>query len=344
VRDQSASRVPWNTLRRVWRLLLGVDVAAVLILVALCAAALGSLLPYRWTAPAGGAPGWPRSPLFLAPVLCLALATLACLIDRWRRVWPRVFQQSMRLSDLAPGAASCTDTVFGLPAASTATIVRERLQRQGLRVRSEIAEGRTCLRGDRNRLGPLGTLANHLALFLVLLGAILSSAFAWREELAIAPGGTMQVGRGTRLALRNESFSIERYADGSVAEYEAQVALSKDGAEVAQRSVRINDPWRHGGIGFHLQGFEQMGSGYSVTLLAVYDPGYGVVLAAGLLLLFGLILVLLFPYRRLYAQIEPDGTLRLAGQAARQAHDFAGQFAKLVEELRDMAASAEATD
>jgi len=78
-----------------------------------------------------------------------------------------------------------------------------------------------------------------------------------------------------------------------------------------------------------------------VTLLAVRDPGYGLVIAAGFLLLLGMTVSFNFPHACVRARIGPPGTLCLAGQADRRAHGFEREFAGLVEEIGRAAQSAE---
>jgi cytochrome c biogenesis protein ResB len=133
--------------------------------------------------------------------------------------------------------------------------------------------------------------------------------------------------------VRNDRFAVERYADGSVAAYRADVTLMDGGREVARRTVQVNQPLAYGGLGFYLRGYAEADGGDSVTLLAVYDPGYGLVIAAGFVLLLGLVVIFYFPACSVYAQVAPGGTLRLAGQADRRAADFGRDFAALVQDL-----------
>jgi len=189
------------------------------------------------------------------------------------------------------------------------------------------------LRGDRYRLAPLATLVTHLAVLLLLLGATLSSGYGWREELTIGPGEVVEVGHGSGVALRNEGFTITRYPDGSVASYEAEVAIIAEGREVAHDSVLVNEPLTYGPVRLYLQAYAGTPDGYSVTLLAVHDPGYGVVITAGFLLLLGLTVSFNFPHCCVHARIEPEGTLRLAGRADRRACGFGREFEALVEEI-----------
>jgi cytochrome c biogenesis protein len=291
---------------------------------------------------ASGAFRWFQSPGFLIPLGLLMAITLACTLDRWKRVWRRVFHQPVRCSDLVFDAAPHTASITPSPLIPLTQIVREMLEQHGFRVRSEIADdgvgyngvvpNAVYLRGDRNRLAPLATLINHLAVLLLLLGTALSSGYGWREELILAPGATATIGH-SNLSLRNERFTIERYPDGSAASYAAEVTVVQDGKEANRRSVRVNEPLTFDGIAIYLQGYQEMEEGFSITLLAVHDPGYGPVIAAGFLLLLGLVVIFNFPHRSIRAQISSEGTLRLAGEAERYAYDFGHEFAALVKEI-----------
>ncbi len=174
-------------------------------------------------------------------------------------------------------------------------------------------------------------------MLLLLLGAALSGGYGWREQVTIGPGETAEVGHGSGLTLRNEGFTIARYPDGSVASYEADVAILVGGREVKHGSVRVNEPLSYSGVGLYLQSYAESPDGRSVTLLVIHDPGYGVVIAAGFLLLLGLTVSFNFPHCWIRARIESEGTLHLAGRADRRAWDFGREFMALVEELKSAA-------
>jgi cytochrome c biogenesis protein len=340
------------------------DVAAGLIAVLLLLAALGSCFPQlspsiardperlgEWEArvrarygglasalAAGGAFGWFRSPVFLAGLALLAAATLACTLNRWRGVWRRAFHRPVRCSDAALESAPHTARLETSPGVDPGRVVRACLEERGFRVRTAeaVSTNHTVvyLRGDRNRLGVLGTLVTHLGVLLLVLGAGLSGVASWREEITIGPGATADVGHGTGLTARNEGFALERYADGGVAGYEARVTLFAAGQAVARGPVRVNEPLNYRGVQLLLQAYTEIPDGTSVTLLAVRDPGYGPVVAAGFLLLLGMTVTLNFPHHRVHVRIDPQGTVRLAGRADRRAHGFGREFAALVKEIR----------
>jgi hypothetical protein len=361
VRIKHVCSVAWNSLARL-------DVAAVLVAAVLLVAALGSCFPIltpelaadagrraTWEAGirarygplagpllAGGAFPGPRgaagvgslfrSPIFLIPLAALAAATLVCTLDRWRKVWRRAFYRPVLSSDATFTSAPHTASLPASPDTPWLAVIRDSLEQRGFHVQSQTLDDNLYLRGDRNRLAPLATLVTHLAALLLLVGTVLSDS-AWREEVTIEPGQAAAVGHAAGLAARADRFAVERYADGSVAAYRADITLIDGGQAVVRRSVQVNQPLTYGGLGFYLRGYAETDAGTSVTLLAVYDPGYGLVIAAGFALLLGLVGIFYFPACSVHAQVAPGGTLRLAGQADRRAADFGRDFAELVGEI-----------
>ena len=186
-------------LKRAWSFFTRPDVAAILIFAVLLLATLGSFFPQlpsdsttdperlaQWEAGVkakygalakllarSGAFRCFRSPVFLIPLALLALATLACTLNRWRGLWRRAFRQPIRRSDAAFESAPHSAAI-ALPDTRSLNAARERLRQRGFRVQTEVAADVAYLRGDRNRLTPLATLVTHLALLLLLLGAALS--------------------------------------------------------------------------------------------------------------------------------------------------------------------------
>ena len=363
-------------LRGAFRFLARLDVAAVLIVVVMLLAGLGSCFPQvspavasdpermaRWEAgararyggladalAAGGAFDWFRSPVFLVPLALLAAVTLVCTLERWRGVVRRARYHPVRCSDVALERAPHTASLNAPARVCLPEVVRQVLEERGFRVRTSkvvttngttngarngTVNGRAVyLRGDRNRLAPLATLVTHVAVVLLLLGAALTGGFGWREEVTLGPGETVEVGHGSGLALRNEEFAVERYLDGSVAGYEAGVVVVAEGRDAARGSIRVNEPLHYRGIRLLLQAYAETPDGASVTLLAVRDPGYGLAVVAGFLLLFGMTVSFNFPHCCVRARVAPEETVRLAGRADRRACDFRREFAALVEEIR----------
>jgi cytochrome c biogenesis protein ResB len=351
-----------QALRRVYRFLARLDVAAILIFIVLLIAALGSCFPQlsspvdtdperlaQWEANVHarygsltnllttiGAFRCFRSPVFLVSLGLLAATTLVCTLNRWRSVWRRAFHQPVECSDRTFDTAPFSIKLSAPPDVDAPHVVRQYLECQGFRVRTAQVPPTTYLRGDRYRLVALATLVTHLAALLLLFGAVLSTRYSWREEITIGPSETAEVGHGSGLALRNAGFTIARHPNGSVAGYEARVTVVEieAGLEAARGRVRINEPLTYRSIGIHLRSYQGVEGRYSITLMAVHDPGYGPVIGAGFLLLFGLTVTFNFPHCRVHVRIGPEGTLHLVGRADRQMCDFEGEFAALATKLK----------
>lgn len=276
---------------------------------------------------------WFASPVFIISLALLALSTLVCTLDRWRAIWRRAFHRPVHTAEVTFQAMPYRASLNAPTMINRPQLVGESLEKRGFRVQTETTEGVVYLRGDRNGLAPLGTLVTHLAVLLLFLGAILSSWLGWQEELTVDLNQTVEVGRGSDLAVRLQRFAIERYPNGSVSAYKAQVAVVEKGQIALSGQVQVNRPLSYNGISLHLRGYGGTDR-YSIILLAVRDPGYGPVIAAGFLLLLGMTISFNFPHCWIQARIEPDGPLRLAGRAERRACDFEREFRAMVTELK----------
>lgn len=345
-----------DVLRRAWRWLARTDVAAILMALAILLAAIGSLFP-QW-APATGEPGtrWEtlvrerygslagllialgafrffRSPLLVVPLAALVLATLVCTLNRWPALWRGVRRRPGQLAETAFDSAPYVASIATPLAGDLPIRVRRCLRDRGFRVISEASGDGIYLRGDRNSLARLASLVDHLAVLLLLTGAVTSAALGWRAELTVTPGQAAAVGHGSPLIVHNDSFAILRYPDGSPANYEAQLRVADLSRTISGR-VAVNRPLASRGVRLYLTGYQPTDGGDAVTLLAVHDPGYGLVVTGGLLLLLGVTVAVGFPHCSVHMRIAADGALRLAGFADRGATGFGHEFAGLTAELR----------
>jgi cytochrome c biogenesis protein ResB len=344
-------------LQKTWRFLVRMDVASILILVVLLLAAVGSLFPQRaveagkaldefalWKAEIqaryGGVATLLESlgvfsfygtPLFVLSILLLTVLTLFCTLERWKVAWRRAFRREVCCSESLFDSAGLR-AAFLLEEDVNSEGIKSRLEARGLRVRTESVADFQYFRADRNRFSHLATLITHLGVVALLLGAVLSYGFAWREEITIGLEEEARL-KTPGFALANLGFTIERYPGGEAAGYQARIGVTNSGQEIASGRVSLNQPLKVGPWAIYLMGFSGAEAGEAVTLLIVRDPGYGLVIAAGFSLLLGMTLNFNFPPCCVYLRLEPDGTLCLAGQAGRRAYGFESEFQALAEEL-----------
>lgn len=350
---------------RVWRLLTRIDAASLLLLLLVLVVIPGSCLPRRPSPPvtdpgnlaqwerdvrarygrltdllsAVGAFRWFSSPMFWLPAGLLTLATLVCTINRWGRVWRRPFHRPVRCADAVLDSADCTAELVVSSSADLVSVVRDALRERGFQVRSRVDGHTIFLRGDRHRLAPLATLVTHTAILLLVLGATASAAWGWCEDFTLGPEEEIDIQHTigsasmNALRLRVDAMHVSHYPDGSIAGYEVEVTVVQGGREAACGRIQLNEPFTYQGIGFYLRSYALCGEGYRVTLQAVRDPGYAVVVAAGLLLFLGLTVSFHFPHCCIWARIESQEVLRLAGHADRHVWAFERVFDALMAEI-----------
>lgn len=358
---------PFGVLRRMWRLLVRVDLASLLLLILILVVALGSCFPSRPSSLAAdaqrladwkqevrakygrltdllhaiGAFRWFRSPVVWIPAGLLVFATLVCTIARSQGTWERAFDLPIRWSQTSFESGGYSAELSLPPSANPTCLVRRVLEQQGFRVRSRVDGDVITWRGDRNALASLATLVTHGAVVLLMLGVVVSSRLGWREELTLEPHETVSIqnirgaGGEAGLHLRSEGVSVTRYPDGSVAGYDVEIAVIEGGRKAARRHIHLNRPAIYQGVAFYLKSYRPREQGHSVTLQAVHDPGYGPVVAAGLLLFLGLTVSFNFPHCWIRARLEPEGRLRLVGHPDRRVWDFEREFDGLVGSLAE---------
>ena len=273
---------------------------------------------------------------FRGLLVLLALSTLACLTNRLRPLARVVFRPRIQLPDRRFEGAALRATLSFPTTQAADSALRAALSRRRYRLRVERSDDRLYVRADRHRLARLGTLLTHAGLVLLLLGMAWGSRRGWRvSALAVGPDGVTEVGHGTGVGLRCERFEIVRYDDGTPRDYRAEVTLvGADGDALAQGVVRVNHPMSRAGVSYYLQSYRLSETqACDVTLSAVYDPGYGLVVAAGLCLLLGVTLTFHFPHRRIWARLGPSGEAALVGSTDWDKERFAQQFEALVADL-----------
>jgi cytochrome c biogenesis protein len=268
----------------------------------------------------------------------LLLSTLACFLHR---VWPLirvVFRPRTRLPvERFERAALRAHLTFPSPQAAESAL-QIALKRRRYRVQVEQSGDQINLRADRHRLPRLGTLLTHIGLVILLLGAAWGSLRGWRvPKLTVKAEEQTAVGRDSGMGLRCSRFEIDRYDNGTPRDYRAEILLvGEDGETLNQGTVEVNHPLNHADVNYYLQGYRLSESGgCDVTLSAVYDPGFGLVIAAGLCLVLGATLTFYFPHRRIWARLKPSGEVTVVGSTAWDRELFTHQFEALLAELKE---------
>ncbi len=192
---------------------------------------------------------------FRGVTVLLVTSIVACSIRRAPLLWRRAVHPRIAMGDSFFANAPLT-TVFGANSNPEATLeaVRRVLRRRHLRVSVDSSGGDIHVHADRFRWGPWGTIAAHLSIISILVGAVIGATWGYRDNsLAVAVGNApVAVGGGTGLTVAARSFSATYYPGGSTpSDYSSVLAVYRNGREVASQTVRVNQPLQVGDVAFH---------------------------------------------------------------------------------------------
>lgn len=192
---------------------------------------------------------WP----FRITTVALALSILACSFHRLPRInrhslhpythvtadfFSKSRLQATRASPVAPDAA--------------AQRVRAALAKQRFRVLEDDRGPGLNLYADKNRFAPYGTIVAHFAFVIIIIGVLVTSTMGFKDEqFTVTVGSTAEVGHDTGLSVEARSFTDSYYDNGTPKDYVSDLVVYRDGQQVAQQEVRVNDPLSYNGVTFY---------------------------------------------------------------------------------------------
>ncbi len=187
---------------------------------------------------------------FRGITVLLMTSVLACSANRAPHLWKLTVHPRTDMSepffDHAPLSMRATGRIE--PTAAAADI-QAAFARRHFRTIVHDEGDLVHVYADHNRWGPFGTVIAHLSLVVILLGALVGTAFGFRDDgLAVAVGSTADIGRGTGLTVEARNFSDSYYANGSPSDYASDLVVYQDGQQVGAATVRVNQPMRVAGI------------------------------------------------------------------------------------------------
>jgi len=234
-----------------------------------------------------------NSVVFITLVTALMISITACSIHRVPGAWRTATKPRV---DVGPGffehAPQRESIVVHASSAEALDRVQGVLKKR--HYRTLIADdGTVHLYADRFRFMAFASLAGHVALLLILVGAIIGGRVGYRNQyFPVAEGTTVPTGTEAGLQLQLIDFTDSYYSTtGAPKDYTSQVVLLKDGQQVAAQTIRVNEPMTYNGATYYQRSF---GPAVAVT---VKDASGNVVFGEGV------------PLDR----AAPDGSDRAAG-------------------------------
>ena len=195
---------------------------------------------------------------FSAGLIVLFISIIVCTLDRTPRLWRqvrdvRVVQPEPFFDPSLPDRAAIAATAA--PSASDLAAV---IRRHHFRLRTASNDGVTYLYGDRHQYTKLATLLTHTGLILFIVAAAVTSRFGFEAPLVVNAGETstvQSIGTPGLLIVKNLGFAAPTRPDGSFADFSTDLAVYRDGTEIARKTIHVNDPLSVAGFTFHQNGF-----------------------------------------------------------------------------------------
>ena len=190
---------------------------------------------------------------FKGTVALLTTSVLACSINRAPHLWKQAVHPRTIMSEtfFAHAPLSVSIAAAADPDAALAE-VQAAFRARHFRTIVKHDGDTIHLYADRFRWGPFGTVIAHLSLIFILAGALIGTAWGFRNNgLAVPVGSRVEVGYGTGLSVEAKSFTDSYYTNGSPSDYASDLVLYRDGTQVAAQTIRVNEPLRAGDVTFY---------------------------------------------------------------------------------------------
>jgi cytochrome c biogenesis protein len=198
-----------------------------------------------------------NSLVFRVLVVGLVISLVACSVHRIPGVWRTATKPRV---DVGAGffehAPQHESIVVHATSAEALATVRGVLKKRRYRTLVK-DDGTIHLYADRNRFVAFASLAGHVSLVLILLGAIVGATFGFKNNYFIVPvGSSVLTGTEDGLSLKLNSFKDSYYTDtGAPSDYASDVQLLKNGQVVAAQTIRVNQPLSYNGATYYQRDF-----------------------------------------------------------------------------------------
>ena len=204
------------------------------------------------------------APWFTAMLVLLTVSITVCTLDRLPKI--RAVTARSRVEQpgsffdpsLAGRGAIHLDTALTAEQSEdAATRVAQQMRAGGWEASTSPdpeAPGGKIVLGDKFRRSYRFTLVMHTGLVLLIAGAALSGALGYTQGILLTNGEALPVGKigsAGGLVVENRAFSAPRTESGAFADFTTDLALYRDGAQVAEKVIRVNDPLMYDGWSFH---------------------------------------------------------------------------------------------
>jgi cytochrome c biogenesis protein len=190
---------------------------------------------------------------FTALLALLAVSIVVCTLDRTPRLWRPA--RDVRVAQPDPFYDPALPDRAVIAGGLSVDDVRAGLRRARFRVReADGPAGVRYLYGDRNQNAKLFTLITHAGLVGFILAAAITSRAGFETGILLPEGQAIPVesiGTAGLVSIKNLGFTAPRDETGKFTDFTTDLAVYRDGQEIARKVIRVNDPLEAAGYTFH---------------------------------------------------------------------------------------------
>ncbi|MGD2023894.1 MAG: cytochrome c biogenesis protein ResB [Desulfobacterales bacterium] len=204
---------------------------------------------------------------FRALILLLVGNIVICSIDRLQATWKIIFVRNPRFNITRYRQLK---NKVDYNDAGDADQLKNRYQpviaRRFRYHRVEDTDDGFAIYGESGRWTRLGVYVVHFSVVLLLIGGLIGSIFGFDGFVNIAEGESVKSIRLTNsgqtiplgFEVRCDDFNVEFYDSGTPKEFRSRLTILKQGKEVVQKDIIVNDPLRYEGISFYQSSYGSM--------------------------------------------------------------------------------------
>ncbi len=229
---------------------------------------------------------------FIGLLALFSVNLICCSIKHFPRTW-KFFKEPTLMA--TPGLLKNSANKGEFSTSDTPTTVADRVAKAldkdfAKTVRSE-QDGKIYLFAQKGIFSRLGAYLTHISILVIMVGAIVGNVFGYKAFVNIAEGtsvtqvstrdGSQRIDLG--FEVRCDNFDVEFYPGSQRPKlYASDLVVLKDGEEVYQKRISVNDPLMYEGIIFYQSSYGPAGNPYVDVRATSNQTGESVELRAQL--------------------------------------------------------------
>ncbi len=207
-----------------------------------------------------------NQPYWWALVVVLALAITTCTISRFPPIWRTVRRPQRRVND-AYFQRARHRLDFATPPDAAAALATE-LRRRRYHVDVEQRDGATYVFADRFQWAQLATFVTHLALILLVLGALTTKVGGEEIQFWLGEGESRPLfatgDDRQQVQVIVDDATARFNDDGQALDFRSLVRVTSRGEEIAAGQVTVNGPLEAAGFRLHQAAYWEHGAALQV--------------------------------------------------------------------------------